>query len=116
MGVPLGCAFLCNHLYVVISDPAKHNGKCVMVNVTTLREKSDKTCVLQPGDIPSFIYHTSVVNYGDATCPDETNLERFITNDPSVRRYPNVEGHVLSRIIEGARTSPAFPTGLRKYL
>ena len=113
--VTLGSTFKSNHLYVVISDPTRHSGKCVIVNLTTQRPKSDTTCVLQPRDFPSFIHSPTVVNYGDALEADQRLLENIIAKG-EVGRHPDMATAVLARIIQGARASPAFPVGLRKYL
>ncbi len=113
--VKLGSTFQSNHLYVVISDPAKHAGKCVLVNLTTQRAKSDTSCVLAPADFPSFIHCATVVNYGDALPAEQVNIEKIIKSG-QVRSHPDMAAEVLKRIIEGALRSPAFPTGLKKYL
>ncbi len=113
--VQLGSTFQSNHLYVVISDPAKHGGKCVLVNLTTQRAKSDTTCILRPPDFPSFIHRATVVNYGDALEADAQLLERIIAQG-EVTQHPEMAAAVLGRIVQGALISPAFPMGLRKYL
>lgn len=113
--VILGSTFQSNHLYVVISDPAKHAGKCVLVNVTTQRATSDTTCVLAAADFPSFIRHASVVNYSDALLAAQASIEKIIQSG-EVRSHPEMDVVVLRRIVKGALSSPAFPTGLKKYL
>lgn len=110
-----GATFQSHHLYVIISDPTQHQGKCVLVNLTTQRPHSDATCVLQPHDFPSFVRQPSVVNYGDALLADLKDVQMII-DQGHVRPHPNVPPSVLERIIKGAWQSPFFPTGLRKYL
>ena len=110
-----GSTFQSNHLYVVISDPAKHSGKCVLVNLTTQRAASDTTCVLVAKDFPSFIHHPTVFNYSDAILADVASIEKII-NEGLVRSHPDMEARVLQRVVAGALSSPAFPTGLKKYL
>lgn len=110
-----GSTFQSNHLYVVISDPARHDGKCVLVNLTTQRAKSDTTCVLAEEDFPSFIHHPTVVNYGDALLANAATLEQIISQG-EVRPHPDMGAEVLKRMVVGALSSPAFPIGLKKYL
>ncbi len=110
-----GSTFQSNHLYVVISDPTQHDGKCVLVNLTTQRAKSDTTCVLLPADFPSFIHHPTVVNYSDAMEAEAVSIEKII-KDAQVRSHPDMSADVLNRIVAGALSSRAFPIGLKKYL
>ena len=87
----------------------------MIVNLTTQRPKSDTTCVLQPRDFPSFIHGPTAVNYGDALEADQHLLESIIAKGEVVW-HPDMAPAVLEQIIQGARASPAFPVGLRKYL
>ena len=53
------------HLWVLVTRAHPDNGQAIMVNITTLRERSDTTTVLGVGDHP-FITRPSVVFYADA--------------------------------------------------
>ena len=87
----------------------------MLVNLTTRRAKSDTTCVLAEEDFPSFIHHSTVINYGDSLLADVKELEKIIAIG-EVKLHPDMGGDVLKRIIDGASSSPAYPTGLKKYL
>lgn len=54
------------HLWIALTHPYECNeNKIVIVNLTTLRDWSDTTLVLQRGE-HRFIKHDTVVNYKDA--------------------------------------------------
>ena len=112
--IRLGSTILSNHLYVVISDPAKHDGKCVIVNVTTQRAISDTTCVLQPGEHP-FLKHNSVINYEDAIKTSAAAIEMSLKKG-LVCSHSDMPSKVLERIIAGAKNGDSFPVRLKKYL
>jgi len=46
------------HLWIVLSDPNKDAAKVLLVNMTTLSDKKEKTCVLRPGDHPWIRHDT----------------------------------------------------------
>ena len=81
MAVQLGDTFLlgqASHLWVVISDPKKHAGEFVLVNITTDAFRAGKDCELNVGD-HQWIRHKSYVNFGDArkvTPQEEANFRR----------------------------------------
>ena len=118
--VILGSTFQSNHLYVVISDPAKHAGKCGLVNLTTQRAASETTCVLAPEDFPSFIHHATVVNYSDALLAEQVSIEKIIKNG-EVRSHPDMAADVLKRIGSAEFRSTPFSyrineDGLKKFV
>lgn len=68
ISINLGDAFLIEtpptgmHLYFVIAHIS--NDLHLLVNATTPNEKSERTCVIQPGcGVPSLITHESVITY-----------------------------------------------------
>jgi hypothetical protein len=63
-------------LWVLVTG-APDNGQAIMVNITTLRERSDTTTVLGVGDHP-FITRPSVVFYADARPVDPGDLDRAV--------------------------------------
>jgi len=63
------------HLWAMISDPEKDDS-VLIVNLTTVRNHSDKTCVLGPGDHP-FVRHATCINYADAEAPTVRHLADF---------------------------------------
>jgi len=110
----IGDTFLIDHLWVVISDPAKNGGKFVIVNLTTDKIRAGEECALSPGDHP-WIIKKSYVSFGDARevgPKEEAELTKHITSGKIKRHFPM--GHsVLRRITATAGRSKALPTILR---
>jgi hypothetical protein len=48
------------HLWVILSDPKKDDQKVLIVNLTTLDDRRERTCVLQSGDHPCVRHETAV--------------------------------------------------------
>ncbi len=70
-----------DHLHIVCSDPlnfpGRANGSCLLVNVTTVVSKCDRTVVLNVGDHP-FITHESFVYYKKAFIDTATALQSLV--------------------------------------
>ncbi|MCP4255709.1 MAG: hypothetical protein GY775_20355 [Candidatus Scalindua sp.] len=101
------------HLYIVISIIG-NNTKALCVNVTTNKKNKDASCTLNIGD-HKFVKHDSVINYGDALVPEINKLKEAIKMKMIDVSTP-VDGDLLTRIINGAKISRAFPQGHLKYL
>jgi hypothetical protein len=65
------------HLWIIVTDPLPSSHEVVIVNVTSLRQHSDTTVVLKPGDHP-YIRHDSVIFYADARLADVRNIQAGI--------------------------------------
>ncbi|ETR69586.1 MAG: hypothetical protein OMM_09469 [Candidatus Magnetoglobus multicellularis str. Araruama] len=104
------------HLFVVIAPT--QNGNYICVNVTTKRNNSDTSCVLQSCDHP-FINHDSVINYKRAREINPATIHNLINNGNCYRRTP-VSADVLYRIQQGGinstRLKKKLKKALRKYL
>ena len=105
MGSPNGKT---KHFYIVISDPAKHAGSFVAVNVTTPDPKADQSCMILPAE-HKWLKYPSPVNFGDAlhiTLLDAfaklVAIKKILPQDP-------VSAAVAERIVKAAQTSPAMP-------
>jgi hypothetical protein len=76
-----------DHLWMVISDPAKAPDQLVVVCFLSWQPQYDQACVLEAGDHP-FIKHSTCVNYPGARVVSEAKLESlkargaFRTKDP----------------------------------
>ena len=116
MAVQLGDTFLLgqgSHLWIVISDPAKHNGEFVIVNVTSDEFRAGKECELNVGD-HQWVKHKSYVSFGDArrvTPAEDAKIQLYISQGHMKQHFP-VKKAVLQRIIAAAKTSKAIPTDL----
>jgi hypothetical protein len=102
-----------DHLWILISDPDKNGGECVLVNLTeSLNGRF--SFVLKPGQHP-FIYKDSDVNFGDAIKTKKADLENKIRLEVAKPRE-ELDGTILQSIIQEAHKHPAFPPYLRRYL
>ncbi|MBI4949255.1 MAG: hypothetical protein HY955_03825 [Deltaproteobacteria bacterium] len=115
--IPVGATFLtptpsCDteHLYIIIAIEDK---KALFVNITTKKEKSDCSCVLNKGD-HSFIKWPSVINYAEAKECDISKIERALQSKIFKAHKP-VSPELLERIINGAKISQSLPSNLLKY-
>jgi len=91
------------HLWIIVTDPLASSHEAVIVNVTTLRQHSDTTVVLKPGDHP-YIQHDSVIFYADARLADVRNIQAGIDGG-WFRQYDACSPALLKRIQEGLLAS-----------
>ncbi len=101
------------HLYIIIAV-IDNDTKALFVNITTEKEDYDTSCILRVGD-HEFITHDSVINYGEATITEIDKLEEAISKG-RLKPHRPVTDNLLIRIVNGAKTSDAFPEGLLKHL
>jgi len=121
-GLNIGDTFLLStppndmHLFFVISPT--QNGNCLCVNVTTQRNNSDTSCVLQNGDHP-FITHDSAVDYKRAREVNPAAIQNLINNGNCYQRDPASDA-VLNKIQQGGinstRLKKKYKNALRTYL
>lgn len=102
-----------DHLWIVISNPAAHDGECVVINLTeSLHAKFSYT--LQPGQ-HRYIYKDSDVNFGDAFKTNVDELERQVRAGLAKPHDP-MDPNIVNEIIKRAKTHAAFQPILRKLL
>jgi hypothetical protein len=105
------------HLWIVISDPAKHAGKFVIVNLTTDVFRAGKDCELNPGD-HQWITAKCYVNFGDArevSPKEEAKIVTHMGTGAITKHYP-MKLAILQKIISAGRQSKALARGLLLYL
>ena len=106
------------HLWVLVTralpeiGEAIKNGEAIMVNITTQREHSDTTTVLNAGDHP-FIDRPSVVFYADARPVVPADLDRAVMGG-AARTHRAFETTVLARIQAGMEQSPMTPRKMQE--
>ncbi|MGA3265394.1 MAG: hypothetical protein ABSE16_01070 [Verrucomicrobiota bacterium] len=101
------------HLWIIISDPALHGGKCVLVNLTE-SSHARFSFALKPGQ-HRYIYKDSDVNFGDAFL----TTEQFIEKNKRLGRakpHDDMNTEIVKEIIRIALSHCAFPPHLRKFL
>jgi hypothetical protein len=113
MPIGAGYTFVCEHLWIVVSDQ-NSDGEVLVVNVTSLRDSSDDTCILDPGEHP-FIDHQSVINFRKAQVWRAQRIESAAANG-AINPQQVCSTALLKRIREAALKSPFFTIKLRKYL
>lgn len=117
-GLNIGDAFLLStppndkHLFVVIAPT--QNGKYLCANVTSKRNNSDTSCILQQGDHP-FIRHDSVINYKKAREVDPAVIQNQISRGNCIQ-YQSVSSPVLNRIQQGGIISRRLKKEYKNYL
>ncbi|TAM82044.1 MAG: hypothetical protein EPN47_10220 [Acidobacteria bacterium] len=112
----IGDAFLLQHLWIVISDPAEHRGTFLIVNITTDKLRAGGDCELRRGD-HEWIIKTSYVSFGDARevgPEDEVRLIELMKSGKITKHFP-ARPAILQKIIQAAKESKSLPIGFRKY-
>jgi hypothetical protein len=91
------------HLYFVVTDPAHHQGRVLLVNMTGRKAGSDESCILRPGDHPC-ITRESVLQYAEAIFPEARMVEQALYAGIFVRAA-RTELSLVRRILNGALAS-----------
>jgi hypothetical protein len=102
-----------DHLWIILSDPSQHDGKCVLVNLTE-SVHGQYSFTLVPGQ-HRWIYKDSDVNFGDAFLTSQAVLQAVVASGSAIPHDP-IAPQLLKDIIAAAGKSPAFPPYLIKYL
>ncbi len=101
------------HLWIIISDPSKHSGNCVVINLTS-SNNGPNAYILKVGDHP-YIYKDSDVNFGDAFLTNIKDINAAISSN-SATQNQQMNLQIISEIINRAHTHQAFQPILRRYL
>jgi hypothetical protein len=100
------------HLNVVLA--VLDDGSIVHCHFTTLRRRSDNTCILKPGE-HSFFKSETAVRYDQAQIcqagPQLEALERLIE-----KRFEPFSKELLARVKQGALDSPQTPDKVKAAL
>lgn len=91
------------HLWVIVSDPAANPDLVVCLSFTTLRDKSDRSCVVQPGEHP-FVQEATCIAYRHGRHLSLQQLQAMAMAGALQMREPVSEA-LLARIRQGARES-----------
>jgi hypothetical protein len=105
------------HLWVVISDSAKHAGHFIIVNVTSDVFRAGRECELNIGD-HQWITKKSYISFGDArkVSPKEEAVIIKLIASGTVRSHYPMKSSVLQKIIASAKISKAMSEELKTYL
>jgi hypothetical protein len=105
------------HLWIVVSDPAKHNGEYIIVNLTTDEFRAGKDCELNPGD-HQWITDKCFVSFGDArkvSPAEDAQIAAHMATKAIRKQFP-VAAAIMQKIIAAGKKSKALPSGFVKYL
>ena len=108
--------FDCDHLFIVISDPALHQGTFIIVNLTTDQFRSGNECILTIGDHP-WITRQCFVTFTDAieiTPQHLQTIQAFVGS--RITPQPPLSAAVLAKIVNAAKQSKAIPQAFKQYL
>jgi molybdopterin-guanine dinucleotide biosynthesis protein A len=95
------------HLWVLLWGPTGTADAFLAVYLTTLRQHSDRTCILVPGDHP-FIRRETAVAYNETIRITAERLTRAFQNGNASTRQP-VSAAVLEAIRKGFFVSEGTP-------
>lgn len=114
--MPVPPKFEREHLWFVMSDPAKCGGTFIIANITTDLLRAGKECVLTAGDHP-WITGECFVTFADALeiTPDRAQYLDLLIGTKVIMHQP-LKPAILARIVEAAKVSRAFPVSFKKYL
>lgn len=100
------------HLWVVACGPVHDPPQVVLVSLSSAREGSDRTTVLQRGDHP-FVRHETVVFYQDARVVMVHQLEKLLAAEVA-RTREGCSPELLQRIQDGCLKSPRIEPWIRE--
>ena len=103
------------HLWIIVTEIDDHTRKAICVNLTTLRNHSDTTCVLKRGDHP-FVVHDSVINFSDAQEMPIDKVEQALaakTDHFVCKLLDHCDAGLLARIRQGLLDSRLTPKGIK---
>lgn len=105
-----------DHLWFVISDPAKYSGTFIIVNITTDEHRASGECPLGPED-HQWINRKCFVSFGDAieiTPEKSKNIDALMGK--IITAQPSLTHEVLAKIVKAGKSSKAIPVLFKKYL
>lgn len=91
------------HLYFAVTDPTRHQGRVLLVNMTKRKAGSDESCILLPGDHPC-VTGESVLQYAEAVFPEARMVEQAANTGIFVKAAP-AQLSLVRRILSGAVAS-----------
>jgi hypothetical protein len=99
------------HLHLVLA--VLEDGSVLLCHFTTLRARSDRTCIIEPGEHP-FFRHPSVPRYDQIhVCP----ADRMDALQSSIsKQLQPFSDSLLERVRQGALASPQTPDKYKAIL
>lgn len=104
-----------SHLFVIISDPTQDPDHIVTVNFTSSNQNTDQSCVMEVGEHPFLKWQSCVYYGGQDRLITLAEYKRCLRSGDLLPHKP-VSKDLLTRILNGAATSPFLPLGSRQIL
>jgi hypothetical protein len=101
------------HLWIMLTAATSDTDKAIIVNVTSLRDGSDTTVVLKPGDHP-FIAKESVIYFHGALVVDLVRIQEAFSARVC-KPQPSCSPDLLARIQRGLLKSQFTPEGIATF-
>jgi hypothetical protein len=101
-----------SHLWLAITEPYGDPLKVIIVSLTTQRDGSDTTVLLEAGDHP-FVTHSTVVFYADAREVEVNLLERLVALDGRRLHDEPCSDELLTSIRDGLLESSFTPRKIK---
>ncbi|MFT5870349.1 MAG: hypothetical protein ACI8TF_002471 [Paracoccaceae bacterium] len=101
-----------DHLFIVCNDTCAM-GANLVVNISSVRDLCDTTCILDVGDHP-FVQHPSFVYYAMAKITYAANIQRGFEAG-ALRPQPDLAEEVFGRVEAGMLRSPDTPANVVRY-
>lgn len=101
-----------NHLFIVCNDTC-NLGANLLVNISSVVDLCDTTCVLDVGDHP-FIRYPSFVFYARAVIHRAENLQRGFENG-AITPQDDLAEEAFQRVVDGITVSPDTPQNVVHY-
>lgn len=98
-----------NHLFFVLTDPAKHD-TLLLVNATTCHPGAphDSSCYMNVGDHP-FFRHQSYIFYEGARAITQQRLRTLIATGDVIHRPPPLDQATFARLLAGVSSDDMDP-------
>lgn len=114
--IPTNASIGKHHLFVLLTDQFQYESREVNIvtSISSLRERSDRTCLLYPGD-HEFIRQNSFVAYYTSVVRETRQLLAGIDSRKFVPKQP-MDPEIMARILKGALESRQTPDFIRQLL
>jgi len=101
------------HLWFILTDPEGDRNRVVAVMLRTVKEYTDKTIILEPGDHP-FIKHSSSIHYSSARFFEAEAISHALRKG-HCRLQEDMSSDLLRRAREGLLKSPFTVNAIKDY-
>ena len=102
-----------SHLWIVVTDPPTGENTVIIVSITTLRTRAEKTVVLRKGEHP-FVKWDSSVCYTDARLVDAQELD-VKAKAGKIKPHDPCTANTLKNVQDGILASDLTPRKVQNF-